>query len=373
MGIYVHIPFCRSKCFYCGFYSVASLRLREDFVRAMCREIELRRDYLSSKVVDTLYFGGGTPSYLEAAELSQIMEQLHRFFTIRQQAECTIEVNPEDVTSEKISDWRALGFNRLSMGIQSFDDKILKQINRTHSSAQAVRAIELAEKGGFTNVSADFIIGLPGQTREQLMSDLEMIKHLPISHLSVYILSIDSNSVFDVLTQKGTFVPEDDDELGERYQMVSNYMKNTGFEHYEISNFAKDGRYSIHNTSYWQQKEYLGLGPSAHSYNIESRQWNVSHIKSYIESLDNDILNFDCEILSRQDKFNEYMMTRLRTMWGCEVGYLQREYGDYWQMILPMVEKQVRCGNVAWENDKLTLRESGWAISDAVFSDLFVV
>lgn len=372
MGIYVHVPFCRSKCFYCGFYSVASTRLKEEYIRALCREIVLRKDYLSTRVAETLYFGGGTPSYLSTDELSVIVRQLESVYQFVPQAERTIEMNPEDVTIEKLNGLRELGFNRLSIGVQSFNDDILKQINRTHTSIQAVQAVELAAVCGFDNIGIDLIIGLPGYMPDDLKRDLEMVNRLAISHLSVYILSVDSNSVFEKRLQKGEFVPDDDDLLADRWEIAADYLKERGFEHYEISNFARDGKYARHNSSYWQQKEYIGFGPSAHSYDVDSRQWNVSNVKTYSESLNKSLLNFEKEVLSDKDKYNEYIMTNLRTMWGADIGFLRQKAGRHGVRISEKIENYIRNGYARMEKEQLCLTEKGWLISDGIFSDLFV-
>lgn len=372
MGIYVHIPFCRSKCFYCGFYSVASARLREEFIKAFCREVDLRKNYLTDALSETLYFGGGTPSYLTIEELGVMVNKLESVYRFESQAERTIEMNPEDVTEEKLKGLRELGFNRLSIGVQSFSDIILKRINRTHSSRQAIEAVELATACGFDNIGIDLIIGLPGYTVENMKTDFEVLNTLKIKHLSVYILSIDSNSVFEKLLRAGKFEPDDDDDLAVRWLMVSDYLKRIGFEHYEISNFAREQKYARHNTSYWQQKEYIGFGPSAHSYNFHSRQWNVSNLKTYIDSLNNSLLNFDKEELSESDKYNEYIMTNLRTMWGADLNFLQQNRGDRPESFNRKIELYVEGGYAVIEGERLRLTERGWLISDGIFSDLFI-
>lgn len=372
MSVYVHIPFCRNKCFYCGFYSVASPRLIEDYTEALCREIELRKTYLPSTVSETLYFGGGTPSYLDLNNLERIISQLENVYSFTTGAERTIEMNPEDASLEKLQGLKQLGFNRLSIGVQSFHEEVLKQINRTHSASQAIRAVELAIQAGFQNIGMDLIIGLPGQTTQQLEHDLKIINSLQLKHLSVYILSIDSNSVLEKLVQKGKFSPDDDDVLAEKYMLVSNYLESIGFEHYEISNFARNGRYAVHNTVYWQQKPYIGLGPSAHSYDGVSRQWNIANIKTYIESLGKNTLSFEKEDLSGQDRFNELIMTGLRTMWGIEIEKLENTYQDYWYQSEKKLPPYIENGYLRIDEGCLRLTTKGWLISDRIFSDLFV-
>lgn len=372
MSVYLHIPFCRSKCFYCGFYSVASDRLRDGYIQALCREIGMRKDYLSAPIQETLYFGGGTPSYLDRNELEKIVHELEKTYTFSSRAERTIEMNPEDAGKEKMNAWKELGFNRLSIGVQSFDDSVLKRINRCHSAADALQAIEWGERAGFDNIGMDLIIGLPGQSNKQIVQDLKTVSQLPLSHLSVYILSVDSNSVFEKLQQKGKFKPDEDDVLAEKYLLMSDYLKDMGFEHYEISNFARNGKYAVHNTAYWQQRSYIGLGASAHSYDGCSRQWNVASIQSYIESLDRGMLDFEREELSREDLFNELIMTGLRTMWGIPIERLEKEYAGLWESVQPRLSSYLAGGYAELNANTLKLTSRGWLISDRIFSDLFV-
>ena len=339
MGIYVHIPFCRSKCYYCGFYSVASTQLKKAYIAALGHEIQLRKDYLDTSEVKTLYFGGGTPSWLSMDELTDIVTTLEMNFALNCVAERTIEANPEDITRDKLKGWRALGFNRLSIGIQSFNDEVLKRINRTHTAQDALRSVEWAADSGFENIGIDLILGLPGYTRLHLQQDLEIVNHLPITHLSVYLLSIDSNTVFEKLMQKGRFQPQTDDELADQYLWVSDYLKSIGFEHYEISNFAKNSKYSLHN----------------------------------IDNLANDRLSFEKEILTDKDKFNEYIMTNLRTMWGIQEEKMQLQFPDFSKTVRPKLAPFLENGSVVCQNGRIRLTEKGWLVSDDVFSDLFVV
>lgn len=372
MSVYLHIPFCRSKCFYCGFYSVVSNSLRTEYIRAICKETGMRKDYLPASVQETLYLGGGTPSCLELNELEKLIGELEKVYTFSAGAERTIEVNPEDAGQEKMRGLKALGFNRLSIGVQSFDDAVLKRINRRHSAADALRAIERGEQAGFENIGMDLIIGLPGQSTRQIRQDLEVVSRLPLSHLSVYILSIDSNSVFEKLVQKGKFQPDGDDVLAEKYLEVADYLKTIGFEHYEISNFARNGKYAVHNTAYWQQKPYIGLGASAHSYDGDSRQWNAAHIKTYIDGLSRGTLNFEKEELSVSDKFNEAIMTNLRTKWGIGIEKLKHDYPAFWASVQPRLASYLAGGYAETDRDTLKLTPRGWLISDRIFSDLFV-
>lgn len=371
MGIYVHIPFCRSKCYYCGFYSVSSFQFKDVYIQALMREIELRKEYLPQKEVSTLYFGGGTPSILSESELGMIVSTIHKTWNLSSLQEASIEMNPEDVCPEKLVALRKLGFNRLTIGVQSFNDAVLKRINRTHDSRKALQAIENAVKSGFDNIGIDLIIGLPGSTMRDLEYELETVSSLGIDHISVYILSVDSNSVFDKLSEKGKFQTQDDDVLADQYLMVSEYLKRLGYEHYEISNFAKNLKYSRHNMSYWQQKPYIGLGASAHSFDLHSRQWNAANINTYIKDISKGSLYFEKEVLTGIDKFNEYMMTNFRTSWGINTGYLSRDYPEWWVKAERKIALLCQAGLMLRLGDRIRMTERGWLVSDRIFTDLF--
>lgn len=305
--------------------------------------------------------------------MQRIVDALERHYDILPGAERTIELNPEDLTRERLAGIRDMGFNRLSVGVQSFSDDHLKQINRTHTGRQAMEGVRLAADMGFDNISVDLIIGLPGQTEGELLEDMTVVNRLPIKHLSVYMLSIDSNTVFEVMVRLGKFKLEDEEVMARRYGVVCKYLKEMGFEHYEISNFAREGKYSFHNTSYWQQKPYIGFGPSAHSYDLHSRQWNTANLKTYIESLGDGILSFEKEELTDVDLYNEYVMTNLRTMWGIDVQEVERLYGTYWKAARERVESYLLSGDLLRVGDRLKIGEKGWMISDAIMSDLFFV
>lgn len=372
MGLYIHIPFCRSKCFYCGFYSVASLQLKESYLKALLLEMDMRKEYCQEKMSDTLYFGGGTPSYLATRELEMIMNQIDKIWDVNEILEVSIEVNPEDATVEKLTELQGLGFNRITIGVQSFDDRILKRIHRNHTANQGIQAVEKAKACGFTNIGIDLIIGLPGSDIRSLERDFEIVRDLDISHVSVYILSLDSNSVFEKLSVKGRFESLDEEKVIKHYLWVSDYLKSIGYEHYEISNFAKEFKYSHHNVSYWQQKPYIGLGAAAHSYDLLSRQWNVAHLKKYIDSLNKGYLDFEKEILTEENKFNEYLMTNLRTMWGIDEEYLRVNYPIWWEKVEKKINIYESQGIFRRVGKRRRLVEQAWLVSDRIFGELFV-
>ncbi|MDL2231225.1 radical SAM family heme chaperone HemW [Porphyromonadaceae bacterium OttesenSCG-928-L07] len=371
--IYVHIPFCRNKCFYCGFYSTVSPALKEAFLAALVQEMDIRKNYLGTKAMKTLYFGGGTPSLLGSNEIEIIVRKLEDSYTISPTAERTIEMNPEDISREKLQILRANGFNRLSIGVQSFDDSLLKKINRKHSAEQASQAVRIAAEMGFENIGIDLIIGLPGYTMEDMEKDVQQALSLPISHISTYILSIDPGSVFEKHLAKGMIRENKDVDTAAVYLRCSELLKMNGFEHYEISNFARDGKYSRHNSGYWQQEEYIGFGPSAHSFDKHSRQWNVANTSVYINALDNGELYFEKEELSDVDRYNEYIMTSLRTQWGADIDQLNTQYATYWQGFENKLISYIDREYVRIVGNKLIMTEKGWLISDDIFSDLFVV
>ena len=373
IGVYVHVPFCRSKCFYCGFYSVAAMGWRGDYVKGVEREIALRGGYLPERKAETLYFGGGTPSCLERGELEGLVGALERQYAFVEGAERTIEVNPEDLTEEKLAVFRELGFNRLSVGVQSFSDERLRQVNRRHSGLQAAEWVRLAAEMGFGNIGVDLMIGLPGQTEVELERDLERVGELPVAHLSVYMLSIDAGTVFEKMVERGEFQLEDEEVTAARYALVCRRAAEMGFEHYEVSNFARDGRYSQHNVAYWQGRTYVGFGPSAHSYDGCSRQWNVANVRRYVEGVEREEGWFEREVLGEDDLYNEFVMTGLRTKWGIDTEEAERRFGRQWERVQGRVASYEASGDVERVGSRLRLTEAGWLVSDMVMADLFAV
>ena len=372
MGIYLHVPFCRSKCAYCGFYSVASSALKEEYLGALFREISSRQGYLPIQEVGTLYIGGGTPSLLSPGELAEIVKRLEQFYRFDPLAEKTLEANPEDLDEANLSAWLKLGFNRLSIGVQSFSDRLLKTINRRHAASTAVNGVRLAADLGFKNISVDMIIGLPGQTEQEVMADLEMAVSLPVNHLSVYMLSVDPGTLFEVKLKQGKLALPEEEQLSSCFLRTSRFLREAGFEHYEISNFARDGHYSRHNTAYWQQKPYIGFGAAAHSYDGATRQWNVSHLKRYINALNNNTDFFEKEILTPSDLYNEYIMTGLRTRWGVDPSWLQAYYPTCYEQMKPVWEHYLANGCLFYSDGRICMDASGWLLSDMIFSDLFL-
>lgn len=352
--------------------------MRENWLKAICTEIVTRKEELGNDYIHkTLYFGGGTPSMLNESEWREIIDTLEDNYHISNSAERTLEANPEDITSENCTLWRNLGFNRLSIGIQSLNDKALKSSNRRHSAFEARTAIETALKAGFKNIGVDFIIGLPDSERSDIELAAKLLNELPITHISLYILSIDEGSILYKKVQNGTFTPLSDDQEAELYNEYCQMIRRAGFEHYEISNFAKAGYKSRHNSAYWEQKPYLGFGTAAHSYNgSNTRRWNIANIKTYCEawltSETSPEIGYEKELLTNQELYNELIMTRLRTSLGIPVKLLESEpFKKFWEESKDSLQKYLARGVAKLDKDSLVLTEEGWLISDAIFTDLF--
>jgi len=327
-GIYIHIPFCKTPCNYCNFHFSTSLNMKNDYVNALITEMEIQNIYLGLEKIDTIYFGGGTPSLLEKQDLEKIFLALNNNFNISKDKdiEITLEANPDDITKEKLSIWKNIGINRLSIGTQSFIDRDLKFMQRAHNAKQAKKSIILSAKNGFKNISIDLIYGIPNLTDKEWLQNLKIANDLPIQHLSCYALTVEKNTILFHQIKKGKIVAPKDENASKQFEILMDFAKNNDFEHYEISNFCKSNFISKHNSSYWQGKKYLGLGASAHSFNGFSRQWNIANNKKYIDGLNKGILNFEIENLSETDRLNEYIMTGLRTKWGIDLSYVETNY-----------------------------------------------
>lgn len=372
-GIYLHIPFCKSKCPYCNFFSVASLRSKTAFVEALLLETDLQRNYLGRRQVSTIYFGGGTPSVLEASELCLILSKLNETFSISPDAEITLEVNPDDVTLQNLDSWLNAGINRLSIGVQSFSDKDLKYLGRIHSGKQSELALKLALEKGFSDLSADFIYGLPVQSDDAFAINLEKAVNLGIPHISAYALTVEPDTAMDIMIRKGRLQEPNDEEQSRQFSFLMEFLRSRGYEHYEISNFCLPGYYSKHNSSYWKAEPYLGLGPSAHSFNGASRQWNVSGISKYCQQVSQGRDFFESEVLSQGQKYNEYVMVSLRTMWGSHISHITTEFGeDMASYFITQARAYILTGDIIENNGIYTLSDKGKLFTDKISSDLFL-
>lgn len=326
-GIYIHFPFCLSKCIYCNFFSIAALSQKEPFLKALRKEISFRREYLSGKKISTLYFGGGTPSLFTADELQSILNELYNYFDFSNLQEFTIEVNPEQLTPEYLSQLRNLPINRISIGIQSFDDQILQLLRRRHSVEMAMKAIDNAFNAGFENLSIDLIYGIDARSTTNWEKELRTVFSFPIKHLSAYALTVEENTLLYRKKKKENTSFTSEDTAIRDFEILAALAHEAGFEQYEISNFAKSGHLSLHNSAYWQGVPYLGLGPSAHSYNGSSRQWNVADINYYIVGIEQENPDFEIEYLTPSMKLNEYILLSLRTSQGLNIEYVESHFG----------------------------------------------
>lgn len=372
-GIYFHIPYCKTKCPYCDFFSVTRRKDKHLFIDALLKEIGLQKSYLQNQRVNSLYFGGGTPSLLDTEKFKRVLDKVYNIFNVSEHAEITLECNPDDVTPDYFRKGGTDGFNRLSLGIQSFHDKELDFLGRRHTVRQNDQVIQWALEEGFSNISIDLIYGLPSSTPERWEKTLEMAFGYPIKHLSAYHLTIEPETVFGKMLYHGDLSELPEEDSLEQFRILVDYAQSKGFEHYELSGFAMPGYYSRHNTGYWMQEPYLGLGPSAHSYNGKTRQWNVSHIGLYIESVIKGQVPYEEEFLTTRDHFNEYLITRLRTQWGVNFYEIKRAFGEqYKNHLLRISASYLDQGYLQLNGDTLTLTRAGKFISDAIFRELIV-
>ncbi|HEX6179967.1 MAG TPA: radical SAM family heme chaperone HemW [Chitinophagaceae bacterium] len=371
-GIYIHIPFCKQACHYCNFHFSTSLAAKNDFIAALLKEIVLQAGYLHGEKVDTVYFGGGTPSLLSTEELDVIMEALKSSFNISSEAEITLEANPDDLSANKLSDLKSAGVNRLSIGIQSFFEEDLRWMNRAHNASQSVVCIEQAHEAGFFNITIDLIYGTPGLTDEKWYDNVQRAIGFNIPHLSCYALTVEPKTALDHFIRTGKYTDVDPEQQARQFLLLMEWMEAAGYEHYEISNFAKPGWRSKHNTAYWLGKKYLGLGPSAHSFNGVSRQWNIANNAMYIQSLQQGQLPFEKEELTVTQQLNEYIMTSLRTMEGLSIPYVAQHFGrEISDTIMRSVKKHEEAGNVQWDGERLRLTRNGKLLADGIAADLF--
>lgn len=341
-------------------------------LNAICQEIALQQSYLKG-TVDTLYFGGGTPSLLEEEQLLMLMTALNEHFTFSSTAEITLEANPDDITTDKLTVWKNLGINRLSIGIQSFRDADLHYLNRIHSADKALRCLELAKQAGFNDLTLDLIFGIPTLSDKAWLENIKTAIDLDIQHISAYALTVEPKTALDVMIRKGKAKPVDEIQTARQFELLMQTMEAHGYEHYEISNYCLPGHYALHNTSYWNGVPYLGLGPSAHSYNGQSRQWNVSLMGEYLKELQSGRLPAEKEILTLQQQYNEFVMTGLRTRWGCDVSYIKQHFGpDYSALFLKETLKWMKSGHLQQNGDVFSLTRSGKLLADGIASDFFV-
>ncbi|MFO7658483.1 MAG: radical SAM family heme chaperone HemW [Bacteroidales bacterium] len=373
-GIYIHIPFCKQYCSYCDFYRTKELFLKKKLLAGLLLELEYRRQYLENEKIETIYLGGGTPSVLTIDEINGILKKIERCFEISSDVEITIEANPDDLTTEYLRSIRENTLvNRLSIGVQSFIDSDLKLLNRRHDSAQAIKAIEQAEKAGFYNIGVDLIYAIPGMTVKKWESNLDRAFALRINHLSAYHLTIEHNTPIYKMVDSMFLKPVSEEESIAQFKLLIEKSENNHFEHYEISNFAREGYYSKHNSNYWRGKKYLGIGPSAHSYNLVSRQWNISDCEEYMGRIISNGEFFESEFLDDRTKYNEYIMTGLRTMWGIQLQHIDTVFGtQYYEHTLNKALPFITSGKIMRMNDSLVLSYEGKLIADYIIEEIFI-
>ncbi len=373
-GIYIHIPFCRKRCHYCDFFKSTDFSFKSGILAGLRKELESRAAELASDEINTIYLGGGTPSALLLDELKDILDTIRNNYLVSPEAEITMEANPDDLNQANLTSLRQMGYNRLSMGIQSFAESDLKLMNRRHGVMQAVQSVKWAKKAGFSNLSIDLIYGLPNQTLEDWERNVRIAVELDVQHISAYNLTYHEGTVFYDQLKSGILKELPDELSVQQFELLIRILKDAGFEHYEISNFCKPGFYSQHNSSYWKNKKYLGIGPSAHSFDLDSRRWNVSSIAKYLHGLENNESYSETEILTEQDRYNDYIITGLRTIWGISEDYIRREYSEkYFVHYQKIREKYLKSGHIAISSGTVTINSNGLFISDKIMADFMLV
>ncbi len=372
-GIYIHIPFCRRKCHYCNFFSLASSKYKERFLNALKEETYLRKNYLDGKQVESIYLGGGTPSILTIQEINGILEDIRKYFILSENTEITLEANPDDIGPDILRDYRSIGINRLSIGVQSFYDDDLQYLNRIHSGLRAEESVFQAREAGFSNISIDLIYGIPTLTQEKWQKNLEKAFFLEVPHISAYSLTVEPKTALDQLIRKMKLPGPSEEDILNHFRILIRMMREQGFEHYEISNFCKKNFYSRHNSMYWNTTQYLGLGPSAHSYNGNSRQWNISNLVQYIDQINRNEMFFESEELTPVQKYNEYVMVSLRTMWGCELNSIRERFGEGPAAYFSRLAAPYLTSGEMIENSGIYyLTDEGKLFADGIASNLFL-
>lgn len=372
-GIYIHVPFCYTRCSYCDFYKTTDQQLKDEYIKALCKEIELNRSFLLKETIQTIYFGGGTPSTLIVDELETIFQTLKQFTSFEHLQELTLEVNPDDVDADYIKQIVGIGVNRLSMGIQSFFDAHLRKMNRRHNAVQARNAIRIAKENGIKNMSIDLIYGLPYMTFDEWQENVRLAIESDVQHISAYHLTFEKGTLYYDYLKKGKLTEVPEESSVEQFDYLVSQLKKAGFEHYEISNFAKKGLESKHNSNYWTGVKYLGLGPSAHSFDGENRMWNVRDIKRYCDALKNKQSYFEQETLSDTDRYNEFIMLGLRTQKGFKMNLLDAFTATIKQYFNDELKQQIAQNNVTLHNGYCFVSEDKKMITDSIISDFFYV
>lgn len=372
-GIYIHIPFCKKACHYCDFHFSTSLTYKNELIQQLLMEIELRKEYLKGDVVDTIYFGGGTPSLLSKGELIAILDKIHKTFRVHDTIECTLEANPDDLSNDTLIALKDAGINRLSIGIQSFFDEDLQYMNRSHDAAQAARCIDAARDAGIENVSIDLIFGYPLLSDDKWKQNIDTALTYEVPHLSCYAMTVEPKTALASFIKSKKTLPINHEQSASQFEYLMKALQTKGYEHYEISNYALSGKRAVHNSNYWKGIPYLGIGPSAHSFDGVSRQWNVANNMTYIKSLGEGIVPFEVEVLTETQQLNERIMTSLRTMEGFDMGYLKNKCSmEDAFAVDKTVQHFTQEGLLVVENDVIKLTQQGKLFADYVAGELFV-
>lgn len=370
-GIYIHIPFCKQACHYCDFHFSTSMQKKDEMVLALAKEIKLRKSEFQNESVATIYFGGGTPSRLSIADLRFLIATIYEQYTIVEKPEITLEANPDDLSESYLLELKAIGFNRLSIGIQSFFEDDLKLMNRAHNSAEAKKCLEIATQY-FDNISLDLIYGIPRMSNERWQQNIETALSFGIPHISSYALTVEPKTALNKLIQTGKIASPNDEVAQEHFMILVETLEKNGFVHYELSNFGKENYFSQNNSAYWLGKKYIGIGPSAHSYDGISRSWNVANNALYLKALKNDELPNEVEKLTLEDRYNEYIMTGLRTIWGVSLVRIEQEFGsDFLNYLKKQSQKFIDDGLLSITDDILKPTLKGKFLTDGIASDLF--
>ncbi len=372
-GIYIHIPFCKQACHYCDFHFSTNLRKKQDMVSALQKELLLRKDELKNEEVQTIYFGGGTPSVLEIGEINEIIKSVDENYRVIEHPEITMEANPDDLSIKKIKELSDSPINRLSIGIQSFFDQDLKLMNRAHDAKEADLCLNEAKKY-FDNISIDLIYGIPGMTNARWEENINKALSYELPHISSYALTVEPKTALKAFIDKGIIPNVDDEVAEEHFNILCTLLEKEGFINYEISNFGKEGYFSKNNTAYWKGKKYIGIGPSAHSYDGTKRGWNINNNSKYLRSIKENILPLEEEVLSKTDRYNEYVMTALRTIWGVSWDKIRNEFGtNYYEYLLDQSDRYIKEKLLVTEGDKLSVTKKGKFLCDGIASDLFMI
>ncbi|WP_347066535.1 radical SAM family heme chaperone HemW [Flavobacterium sp. WV_118_3] len=372
-GIYIHIPFCKQACHYCDFHFSTSLKKKDEMIAALVRELQLRQKELGNETVETIYFGGGTPSILPITDIRLLIDTIYELFNVADNPEITVEANPDDLSEERIIALSENGINRLSIGIQSFFEQDLKLMNRAHNATEALKCLQIATQY-FDNISIDLIYGTPGMDNQRWLENIQQALDLGIPHISSYALTVEPKTALQQFIKKG-IVPQPDDAVAhEQFLLLVDQLETNGFVHYELSNFGKENYFSQNNSAYWLGKKYLGIGPSAHSYDGIHRSWNIANNTLYIKTIAEDKLPLEIEALTPTDRYNEYVMTGLRTIWGVSIDRIEAEFGPVYKDYLLQEAQQYRdSGKLELKNNILRTTREGKFFSDGIASDLFFV